>query len=48
MKSYDTGTVQHSVLYVGQLDARGREIVGRWRTQTLTGTFTLQRAGLSG
>ena len=48
MKTYEAGDVKHSVLYVGQLDARGREISGRWRTQGITGTFKLERAGLRG
>jgi hypothetical protein len=48
MKTYDTGGQTHSVLYVGQLDDARREITGRWRTKGVTGTFTLERAGLRG
>jgi hypothetical protein len=48
MKAYDAGTVQHSILYIGQLDARRRTLAGRWRTRGASGTFELQRAGLRG
>jgi hypothetical protein len=46
MKTYTAGTVQHSILYIGQLDPRRRTLQGRWRSSTLTGTFELERAGL--
>jgi hypothetical protein len=48
MKVYDLGGATHSVLYIGKLDDARGEITGRWRTSTLTGTFSLQRDRLRG
>lgn len=48
MKTYDAGGATHSVLYTGKLDDARGEITGRWRTSTLTGTFTLTRNRVRG
>lgn len=44
LKTYRTATVTHSVLYVGQLDAAGKRIEGRWRLGGGQGTFWMERS----
>lgn len=44
LKTYRTGSVDHSVLYVGQLATSGRRIDGHWRLGTSHGTFWLEPA----
>lgn len=44
LKTYRTATVTHSVLYVGQLDAAGKRIDGRWRLGSSQGTFWMERS----
>lgn len=44
LKTYRTGTVTHSVLYVGRLDEAGTRIDGHWRVGGAQGTFWMERA----
>lgn len=44
LKTYRTATVTHSVLYIGQLDATGKRIEGRWRQGGSQGTFWIARS----
>lgn len=43
MKTYRTGGVSHSVLYVGTLDDAGRRVEGHWRLGATQGTFWMTR-----
>ncbi len=43
LKTYRTASVDHSVLYIGQLDESGRRIDGHWRIGETDGTFWMER-----